>query len=135
VEPTQTPAPALLVFSAQHAASVQGSIEKYQNYLLNNSVLLKDVAYTLGAHRVHMLYKAFGIANAPDNIPFEASPVTKSNSSPVLAFVFTGQGAQWPEMGKELIEDYDTFRADIRAMDAALKQLKQAPSWKIEGLF
>lgn len=132
----QNPSPVLLVFSAKHAASLQKTIGKYQNYLLNNnSVSLKDVAYTLGAHREHMLYRAFGITTASNDVPLETSPVTKSNSTPALAFVFTGQGAQWPEMGKELMEDYDTFREDIRAMDASIAQLKHAPPWKIEGLF
>ena len=127
----QRQTPALLVFSANHLASLQKGIEKYREFLSNNSVLLKDVAYTLGAHREHMLHKAFAIVSGTS---FEVSPITKSNSTMRPGFVFTGQGAQWPEMGRELMEDYDTFRADIKAMDASLSQLKQAPPWKLEGL-
>lgn len=123
-------APSLLVFSANHPASLQNGIENIQSFLTDNMVSLTDVAYTLGARREHMLFKAFGITSGRS---FEPSSVTKSNSSLVPAFVFTGQGAQWPEMGKDLMKDYESFRADIRKMDTSLSQLKQAPLWKIEG--
>lgn len=106
-------------------------MEKYQEYLLNNSVQLKDLAYTLGIHREHMPYKAFGVAIGNS---FQGSPVIKSKSNLAPSFVFTGQGAQWAGMGKELMEDYDAFRASIRAMDASLSRMTQPPLWKIEGL-
>ena len=124
--------PTLLVFSANHPDSLQKLTEKYRDYIDRSSVSLRDLAYTLGVRREHMLYKSFGIT---DGMSFEASSTTKSDSTLVPAFVFTGQGAQWPRMGKELIADYDSFRADIRKMDISLSQLKHAPSWKIEGLF
>jgi acyl transferase domain-containing protein len=34
-------------------------------------------------------------------------------------------------MGKELMEDYESFRADMQKMDDSLAQLKHTPSWKI----
>lgn len=46
--------------------------------------------------------------------------------------VFDGQGVQWPEMGKALIEADPRFRADILAMDSILQSFAQAPDWKIE---
>jgi acyl transferase domain-containing protein len=47
--------------------------------------------------------------------------------------IFSGQGAQWPGMGKELIENDDFFRKDISAMDAVLQRLEHPPNWTIVG--
>ena len=124
--------PRLLPFSANHTNSLQKLLEKYQTFISRSNVSVRDLAYTLGARREHMLFKAFGVTNGRS---FEVSTVTKSNASLVPAFVFTGQGAQWPQMGKELMANYDDFRADIRTMDQTLSQLKQVPLWKIEGKF
>lgn len=34
--------------------------------------------------------------------------------------VFTGQGAHWPQMGRELLQSNETFRASIKALDRHL---------------
>jgi acyl transferase domain-containing protein len=64
--------------------------------------------------------------------PLEISQFTKSGASPNLVFVFTGQGAQWAGMGKELMEDYDVFRDVISEMDKVLAQLPQPCLWNIK---
>lgn len=125
--------PRLLVLSGNHATSLEAMVEKYRTFITDKTVSLKDVAYTLGAHREHMLYKTSVVVDGEN---FDVSAVTKSNASSVVPiFVFTGQGAQWPKMGQELMADYDIFRADIKRMDDSLSKLKQAPAWTIEGLF
>ncbi len=66
----------------------------------------------------------------------ELSDVTKVPvKTPPLAFVFSGQGAQWPQMGKRLMEHDQQFLSDIRAMDDVLSQAKIPPTWTIEGQF
>lgn len=60
------------------------------------------------------------------------SSITKVKPTPQIAFVFTGQGAQWPSMTKELLQDIPEFRNDIRALDEALTELPDSPSWTIE---
>ena len=120
----------LLVLSANSTVSLEKTIEKHRELVAKGDLSLRDVAFTLGSRREHMLYRAFAVVNGRS---FDASQVVKSSGSGSCAFVFTGQGAQWPEMGKELMQDYDSFRDDIREMDRSLSQLKQAPAWKIEG--
>jgi len=90
----------LLVLSANHQTSLEQLVEKYRTFLSSSSVPIKDIAYTLGARRDHMQFRTFGIASGDS---FKTVPVTKSGPALTLAFVFTGQGAQWPDMGKELI--------------------------------
>lgn len=47
--------------------------------------------------------------------------------------IFSGQGAQWAGMGKEMIQGDPEFRADIETMDSILRGLKCPPSWTIIG--
>jgi malonyl CoA-acyl carrier protein transacylase len=47
--------------------------------------------------------------------------------------VFSGQGAQWPGMAKELIENDKPFRDDLVKMDQVLKGLEFPPSWNLTG--
>jgi acyl transferase domain-containing protein len=77
-----------------------------------------------------MAHKAFAVVHGDT---FETSQLTKSTSSPLLTFAFTGQGAQWPTMGKNLMETFPTFRADIQNMDRAVQRLEHRPSWQIES--
>ena len=46
-----------------------------------------------------------------------------------LAFIFTGQGAQWHAMGRELIDRYEIFGSTLRAADHHLKNL--GASWSV----
>lgn len=47
--------------------------------------------------------------------------------------LFSGQGAQWPGMTKELIENDKPFRDDLVKMDQVLKGLEFPPSWNLIG--
>ncbi|CAM9814143.1 unnamed protein product [Laminaria digitata] len=46
-----------------------------------------------------------------------------SGPTPGVAFLFTGQGSQYPGMGREMYEDYDEFRAVVDECDEALKDV------------
>jgi len=50
-----------------------------------------------------------------------------------LAYVFTGQGAQWAQMGKELLEDNHIFSQAISELDDVLLTLEHAPTWTLRG--
>mgnify|MGYP005988180693 CR=1 FL=1 len=45
-----------------------------------------------------------------------------------------GQGAQRPQMGKELFGRFVPFQRAIRRMDDALQQLPDGPPWNFTGL-
>jgi acyl transferase domain-containing protein len=70
-----------------------------------------------------------------DSLSFSsAEKVSRSSSvNGKIAFVFTGQGAQWHGMAKGLILGSPAFRESIREMDKTLQELNDPPSWTIEG--
>lgn len=124
------PRPELLVFSASHNDSLRKSVSDIQEYAANHPERLKDLAYTLSMRREHLVQRAFSITDGI-SIP-DTKFAEKAKSKPHINFVFTGQGAQWPTMGKELMEDFPEFRADIRALGDILAALPEAPSWDFE---
>ena len=123
--------PHLLLFSANHQESLRRRVVDCEKYLSGNPSALKDVAHTLGTRREHLAHRAFCVTNGA--VPLVVLPFVKFKSPTQVNFVFTGQGAQWAGMGKELLEDFIEFREDLRAMDRILAQLPIPPSWTIEG--
>ena len=123
--------PHLLVFSANHPKSLTSSLEEYQQLVARDPHLLKDLAHTLGARKEHLPHRAYCVMDG--KAPFEISTLAKSKSTPKVVFVFTGQGAQWAGMAKQLLEDFAEFRNDIKAMDNVLAGLPTPPSWTIES--
>ena len=129
--PTTTPS--LLVFSANDSDSAQKVIQNIGNYYVQQRPSLHDLAYTLGARRQHLSYRAFSVNNG--SAPFEVSSITHCAASQPPVFVFTGQGAQWPEMGKALMHDFPAFLQDLRSMDRTLSRLTHPPEWTIESQY
>lgn len=123
--------PHLLVFSASHPDSLRRQDTAYQIWVPSNLPLLAAVSHTLGARRDHLAHRAFCVTDG--NGTLEISSFSKPKLSPQIVFVFTGQGAQWAEMGKNLMHDYPGFRRYIKGMDDILSGLPCAPTWGIEG--
>lgn len=127
-----TSRPELLVFSANHAESLKKTSENYNEFIEASGVPLGDLAYTLNSRRNHLLYRSFAVTDGKDTMEFPAP--TKSGAPPLLIWVFTGQGAQWAGMGRELFDNYPSYCEDIRKMDEVLASCPHPPSWKIKGV-
>ena len=96
-----------------------------------------DLAHTLSTRRSRLAkrgYSLVGHKTLKDDLHPDCFRVNASGSySPLpIAFVFTGQGAQWPQMGKQLIEEFPSFRSSIYELDAALQKLPERPSWTLQ---
>ncbi|KAK0385887.1 hypothetical protein NLU13_7064 [Sarocladium strictum] len=129
--------PRLLVCTANQPASVREATRNLQRYISvhpgSRNHMLEDMAYTLGARREHFAHRSFAVANSFSLSPDFSEPVKAPKQSPDIVFVFTGQGAQWPKMGVDLITDFPAALHDVEAMDEALSKLEHPPSWTIEG--
>ena len=106
--------PSILVLSANDAISLRASIKALENHLINPRVKvnLPDLAYTLSERRTRLWHRAFlTTRNTKVNETPEAWVVAKkSPQAPSFGFVFTGQGAQWPQMGKDLLDIFPWTR-------------------------
>ncbi|KAF2821460.1 KR domain-containing protein [Ophiobolus disseminans] len=130
VAPKQLDTPRLLLFSANNQASTQEVVTQHAAYLDANPGKLADLSYTLAKHRERLPYRSFSVCRPGTKL--NASPAVKAPaSSPSICMVFSGQGAQWPQMGLELCNGDESFRRDIVFMDHVLHDLKCAPSWTI----
>lgn len=125
------------MLSAGSEKSLKMMVEQYKDYLHRHPAALDRLAYTLAYGRPTLPFRTFCVAQQPDDLNTSAWPTIKPLSGSYRAtFVFTGQGAQWPRMGAELIKTSREFREDIKYMDAALKRLlpvAHRPRWTLSG--
>lgn len=121
----------LLLFSANHEDSLNRLVDSYRLYLEKKPSAIGNLAYTLACRRKHLLYRSFSVSK--ESKTFNVSIPQKAAPAPSPIFVFTGQGAQWAGMARELIEEYPSFASDLRKMREDLAKLPDAPPWNIEG--
>lgn len=91
-----------------------------------------NFAYTMARAREHMPYRSFAVVGGglKTRVP---SLRELPAEAPSIVMTFSEQGAQWPEMGVDLLEMDLGFRDDIKAMDKILQTLIHHPEWTVEG--
>ncbi|KAM7200788.1 hypothetical protein V8F33_003719 [Rhypophila sp. PSN 637] len=128
-----SPLQRLLVFSAHSETSLTKMLSNYQSFTEAETFDVQDLAYTLGARRQHRQLRAFAVTDGKS--PLQPGSIVRTGTDQKgLLFIFTGQGAQWPGMGKELIRDYSEFRQDIQQMDRWFAKSSHPPTWKMEDI-
>ncbi|KAG6152537.1 Type I Iterative PKS [Claviceps purpurea] len=89
--------------------------------------LIRNIAYTLCNRRSHLSWRSAMVgsttADLADSLNGPEAKPTRVSRTPKLAFVFTGQGAQWYAMGQELMESHEVYASTMREADDTLKQL------------
>ncbi|KAH7109104.1 fatty acid synthase S-acetyltransferase [Dendryphion nanum] len=123
---------ALLLVSANSPASLEQLIEGYRAFVQANKELITDISYTVAHGREHLKYRAAVLVrnDSIENTFTRPSQILEAKS---VIMVFTGQGAQWPLMGLDLLESNEIFRSSIEALDAYLQSLPtNRPNWTIK---
>lgn len=124
----------VLVVSARSEEALKHRIDDIVRYISVTRPKLHDLAHTLGVRREHLSSRAFAIidTSSPEQLSTTSFKSREASESEIV-FAFTGQGAQWPAMGKDLFENFESFRNSIRYMDGILQSLETRPDWRLEG--
>lgn len=119
----------LLVWSAADQAGAQSLTEAYRRYIPQQIQGLDDLSYTLAVRRSQFTWRCFAVVdpNSPgtsiaERIVF-GGPVkaTRPTTNVRIAFVFTGQGAQYLGMGRQLVQ-FPVFERSLQISDDYLQQ-------------
>ncbi|EHA28193.1 hypothetical protein ASPNIDRAFT_43495 [Aspergillus niger ATCC 1015] len=124
--------PHLIVVSGHNKESLQRRIQDIAGYINSNPKSVHDLAYTLALRREHHSHRAYAVIypDTPvDLSQFQSSSTTLRSSA--ITFVFTGQGAQWAGMGRQLLATEPLFYNAIKKMDEVLQELADAPEWSL----
>lgn len=85
-----------------------------------------SLAYTLSSRRSKLPWKSFLVSSCVEKlasqIQEDLSKPVRSCQMPNIAFIFSGQGAQWFGMGRELLQ-YERFSKCLQEADAYLKTI------------
>ncbi|EKG15258.1 Beta-ketoacyl synthase [Macrophomina phaseolina MS6] len=143
VAPTALSTP--LTFSANSQKSLRAMLSSYSEHLQSKDTNLRDLAWTL-QHRRSVLpfrlaisgkskdeiLKSIGSALSQDDKLGHQFTGAEKQQLCILG-VFTGQGAQWPAMGRALLHASPHVRGLIARMDESLQALPEAdrPAWSI----
>lgn len=132
--------PKVFIWSASEEGGLQRLAATYQEHLLKahnyRNGYLDSLAYTLSNKRSNLPWKSFFVARSVSNLQDDlvsklSRPVRSSLQNLNLGFVFTGQGAQWHAMGRELFA-YPTFRESLYAAQNYMHML--GSEWSLTGM-
>ncbi|KAI5865997.1 hypothetical protein GGS23DRAFT_603436 [Durotheca rogersii] len=110
----------LLVWSAKSESALKRMFKQHSQYfeahVSGSRDRLRQLGYTLSARRSAMTWRSFAVVDNTEKTESTArlspSACIRSSQDTGLAFVFTGQGAQYPKMGLLLLH-YPVFRSTM----------------------
>ena len=124
----------LFCLSAKNADALRDLAGRYATYVANSpSASLGEVCYTADTGRSHFKNRLSVVASTmeelreriDDHLAIESaegsSEVVPSAQKPKVAFLFTGQGGQYVNMGRQLYDGEPVFRSVIDRCDELLR--------------
>ena len=134
-----------LVFalSAPEQNALQRIGDTYMSYVeevdaakdARSKTLLDELAYTLSNRRSAFQWRTTVVADTVEDLKTQLATLpkpTRSSKPPTMFFAFTGQGAQWYAMGRELMA-YEVYENSVLKADSYLKSIG-APWSAVEEL-
>jgi acyl transferase domain-containing protein/acyl carrier protein len=123
----------LITLSAKSDQAVRALARRYGDHLAAQPhERLPDVGFTANTGRALFAFRASVVAGSPAeaSAPLEALATGRAavsaidgsdDEGPSVAFLFTGQGSQYENMGKRLYETHPGFREDLKRCDEILR--------------
>ena len=134
------PQPRLYVLSTSDENGATRIATLYKDHLGRNieknmgAQYMIDLAYTLSEKRTHLPWRFYAIADSIQELRQRLSDlpvkVIKSREATRLVYIFTGQGAQWYAMARELFL-YPAFNRSIDAASQIFRNL--GCRWSLRG--
>ncbi|KAK0120184.1 polyketide synthase [Cadophora gregata] len=142
-----------LLYSAQSGNSLLRTVRDHLEHMRQNpSLNLQDLSWVLQVRRSTHRFRTHFSGLSRESVMMNMSKFIDShaklssadighqprlvnlNENPAILGIFTGQGAQWPAMGKELMDMSPLFRRTIEKCEAVLNALPRdhAPAWSLQ---
>lgn len=125
-----TGTPLVFPLSASSEAALDAMPGQIREWLSGRDISdldLRDLSYTLACRRSLFKWRKAFVASdlAQLTAALNETKFSKTRAAPSakIAFVFTGQGAQWAGMGSALIGSSQTFKESIQESSRILKDL------------
>uniref|UniRef100_A0A0D2XPC8 Uncharacterized protein n=1 Tax=Fusarium oxysporum (strain Fo5176) TaxID=660025 RepID=A0A0D2XPC8_FUSOF len=120
-----------IAITAKSGVSLQGNMRSMLKFFSTNShISLAELSYTTTARRIHHQHRVLVPGATPEEICSKIETalqnntgVTRPKAAPKVVFTFTGQGAQYPGMGKQLFEENEFVRNELLSLDQIAQNL------------
>ncbi|KAI1349204.1 polyketide synthase PksD [Xylaria sp. FL0043] len=120
----------LLTWSARDEAALRRMLYLYDGYLKthrhdDDANFIGDCAYTLAVRRTLMGWRSFSVVGGQrmlETLDLPAAKCERAAHDVGIAFIFTGQGAQYANMGLELLS-YPIFQATLTEAHSIFREL------------
>ncbi|KAH8597084.1 hypothetical protein B0O99DRAFT_85676 [Bisporella sp. PMI_857] len=139
IEARNIASPLLLVLSSSDEYGIYRWEQLYKEFLSKriakgsiwDQTFFRNLAYTLACRRSMLSWKSYAIIGQHLNSPHIgiSKPRLARTGIPRLGFIFTGQGAQWPRMGLELMT-YPVFQKSLEEAETYMRTL--GCSWSLK---
>ena len=136
---TEMQTPQLLVWSSHDQGGISRLQNLYLEYLrdkdeIDNADIVARLSYTLNQRRTMFPWRSFCVSSKIEEVEKSLrnglkKPV-RSSQTPKVGFLFTGQGAQWYAMGRELLA-YDVYHDCLKAADKFFRSMNC--TWSLLG--
>ncbi|MEP1079780.1 thioester reductase domain-containing protein [Leptolyngbya sp. PL-A3] len=136
----------LLTLSAKHEQALRDLATSYQNFLATHPpAALADICFTANTGRSHFDHRLAVVAGSTQELQERLAEfiqekfiqakgadgwvrgLVPNRKRPKLAFLFTGQGSQYVQMGRQLYETQPVFRAALDRCDRILRSYLEQP--------
>lgn len=115
-------------------ANIQSYVERHESNPDDDERLLDQLVYTFGQKRSEFPWStAFSVSSVNDFVDAGAQKPQRASRPPRIGYVFSGQGAQWHAMGRELMASYPAYYDALEEADNHLQML--GADWSLVGKY